>query len=73
MRQAPIKQLITIDDIDKLDIRAGLILSVNEIAGSDKLMKLIVNLGDHRRSILAGIRKERPDPTEIEGLQALYQ
>ena len=29
MRQAPIKQLIPIDDIDKLDVRAGLILSVN--------------------------------------------
>lgn len=49
MRQAPINQLITIDDIDKLDVRAGLVPSVDEVAGSDKLMKLIVDFGDHRR------------------------
>jgi tRNA-binding protein len=72
MRQAPIKPLITIDDIDKLDVRVGLILSVNEVAASDKFVKLIVDFGDHQRTILGGIRKERLDPTEVEGLQALF-
>ena len=35
-------------------------------------MKLTVDFGDRTRSVLAGIRKERPDPREIEGLQALF-
>jgi tRNA-binding protein len=42
-------------------------------AKSDKLAKLTVNFGDHKRSILAGMRKERLDPkAEIEGRQALF-
>ena len=35
-------------------------------------MKLIVDFGDHTRSIIAGIKKERPNPREIEGKQALF-
>jgi len=35
-------------------------------------MKLTVSFGDHTRSILAGIRKERENPREIEGKQALF-
>ena len=36
------------------------------------VVKLIVNFGDHTRCILAGIRKERVDPQEIAGKQALF-
>jgi tRNA-binding protein len=35
-------------------------------------MKLIVNFGDHSRTILAGIKKERKNPHEIEGRQAFF-
>jgi tRNA-binding protein len=35
-------------------------------------MKLTVNFGDHSRTILAGIKKERENPREIEGRQALF-
>lgn len=35
-------------------------------------MRLIVNFGDHTRTILAGIRKERENPQEIVGKQALF-
>jgi tRNA-binding protein len=35
-------------------------------------MRLKVNFGDHSRSILAGFRKERENPKEIEGKQALF-
>ena len=35
-------------------------------------MKLTVSFGDHTRTILAGIRKERSNPKEIEGKQALF-
>ena len=72
MTPAPIKDNISLDDLDKLDIRIGTIPSVEEVANSDKLMKLTVDFGDHQRSILAGIKKERDNPGEIEGLQALF-
>ena len=45
---------------------------MEEIPGSDKLMKLTVDFGDHKRTILAGIKKERENPREIEGRQALF-
>jgi tRNA-binding protein len=73
MTSAPIKPSISVDDLDKIDIRVGTILAVENVANSDKLVKLLVEFGDHRRTIVAGMRKERQDPkAEIEGKQALF-
>ncbi len=72
MTPAPIKPPITMADLDKIDIRAGKILAVEDVAASDKLMKLTVDFGDHQRSILAGIKQERENPAEIVGRQALF-
>jgi tRNA-binding protein len=35
-------------------------------------MQMCVDFGDHQRTIVAGIRKERENPREIEGKQALF-
>ena len=72
MTPAKIKPDISIDDVEKLDIRAGTILAVEEIPDSRKLMKLVVDFGDHQRNILAAIKQEREDATQITGLQALF-
>lgn len=69
---APVKPLVPMKALEALDIRVGTILRVEEIPKSEKLMKLTVSFGDHTRSILAGIRKERENPREIEGKQALF-
>jgi methionine--tRNA ligase beta chain len=69
---AQIKPTVGIAALEALDIRVGTIERVEEIPRSDKLMKLTVNFGDHCRTILAGIRKERSNPREIEGRQALF-
>ena len=71
MKPAPVKPNVTFDDLQKLDIRVGTIESVEDIERSRKLAKLIVNFGDHTRTILAGIKQEREDPSEIVGKQAL--
>lgn len=71
-KPAPLKPLISFADLDRIDIRVGTIVSVDEIIGSDKLLKLTVDFGDQRRSILAGMKKEREDVREIEGRQALF-
>jgi len=69
---APVNPTVAIADLEALDIRVGTIERVEEVARSEKLMKLTVNFGDHKRSILAGIKKERTNPREIEGRQALF-
>jgi tRNA-binding protein len=69
---APVKPNIEMSDLEKLDIRVGTILKIEEVANSDKLMKLTVSFGDHQRTIIAGIKQERDDPKEIEGKQALF-
>ena len=67
-----IKPLIQLEDLEKIDIRVGTILSVEEVANSDKLVKLSVNFGDHTRTILAGLKQEQENPKDIEGKQALF-
>jgi len=69
---APIKPPIEMADLEKIDIRVGTILSVEEVPNSDKLMKLVVSFGDHQRTIIAGMKQERQNPKEIEGKQALF-
>ena len=72
MKPSPIKPEVSIDDLEKLDIRVGTIETVADVTDSKKLMKLIVDFGDHSRTILAGIKSERENPQEISGLQALF-
>jgi tRNA-binding protein len=72
MTPAPIKPIITPDLLDQIDVRVGTILSVSDVAGSDKLVALRVSFGDHERTILTGMKQERADPREIEGRQALF-
>jgi methionine--tRNA ligase beta chain len=69
---APIKPEISFEEFDKVDIRLGSIIAVEGVPGSDKLMRLRVDFGDHQRTILSGMKKERADPTAIVGRQALF-
>jgi methionine--tRNA ligase beta chain len=72
MNPAPIKPNITADAIEKLDIRVGTILAVDDVPNSDKLLQLRVIFGDHERVILSGMKAERANPREIIGKQALF-
>lgn len=69
---APVKPLISFDVLEKIDVRVGTIERVEEVRGSNKLVQLIVDFGDHKRTILAGMKEERESPKEIEGRQALF-
>ena len=72
MTPATIKPTISMQDLEKVDIRVGTIETVNEVPGSDKLVQMRVRFGDHTRTIVAGMRQERANPREIEGRQALF-
>jgi tRNA-binding protein len=69
---ASIKPIVELDILDKLDIRVGTIVLVEEVAGSDKLVRLTVDLGDHTRKIMSGMKKERANVQDIQGKQALF-
>jgi tRNA-binding protein len=69
---AAVKPTVGVEALDVLDIRVGTIERVEDVPRSEKLMKPTVNFGDHSRTILAGIKKERENPREIEGRQALF-
>ena len=69
---APVKPEVAFDVVESLDVRVGTIESVEGVEGSNKLLKLTVNFGDHRRTILAGMKQEREDPQEVVGRQALF-
>jgi len=71
MTPSPVKPTISIDDLEKVDVRIGTIRQVVDVPGSEKLVQLVVTFGDHERSIVAGLKKERPDPRVLEGRQAL--
>jgi tRNA-binding protein len=72
MKVAPIKPSISLDTLNKIDIRVGTIELVEDVQGSDKLVRLTVDFGDHKRKVLAGMKKERNDPREVQGKQALF-
>jgi len=72
IKVAAIKPAISIDLLEKVDIRVGTIELVEDIKGSDKLVKLTVDFGDHKRTILVGMKQERANPKEITGRQALF-
>ncbi|OGT46293.1 MAG: methionine--tRNA ligase [Gammaproteobacteria bacterium RIFCSPHIGHO2_12_FULL_41_20] len=52
----PLKEQINIEDFAKVDLRIAKILHAEEVEGSDKLLRLEVDLGNEKRQIFAGIR-----------------
>jgi tRNA-binding protein len=72
MKLLPVKPTITFKDLEKIDIRIGKIEKVEDVADSDKLLRLTVDFGSFKRTILVGMKKEREHPQEIVGMQALF-
>lgn len=71
-KAAAVKPAITMAELEKIDIRAGTIVAVEDVTGSEKLIRPVVDFGDQRRNILAGMKQERANPRAIEGRQALF-
>ncbi|PZF71726.1 methionine--tRNA ligase [Taibaiella soli] len=65
--EAP-KEIITFDDFAKIDLRVGTILSAEKVEKADKLLKLEVDLGYEKRTIVSGIALHFK-PEEIVGKQ----
>jgi len=64
----PLKEEIVYDDFAKMDLRVGTILAAEKVAKADKLLKLEVDLGFEKRTIVSGIAQHF-SPEEIVGKQ----
>ncbi|MBE2289305.1 MAG: methionine--tRNA ligase [Chitinophagaceae bacterium] len=64
----PPKPEITIDDFAKIDLRVATILSAEKVEKADKLLKLELDLGYERRTVLSGIAQHFK-PEDIVGKQ----
>jgi methionine--tRNA ligase beta chain len=60
--------MITFSDFSKLELKIGTIKSAEKVEGSDKLMKLEIDLGDETRQLVAGVA-EWYSPKDLKGKQ----
>lgn len=68
VKVAPAKENIDFETFQKLDIRAGKIVAAEKVAKTKKLMKLTVDTGIDRRTVVSGIA-EYYTPEEVVGRQ----
>ncbi|NOH16612.1 methionine--tRNA ligase [Clostridium cochlearium] len=61
-----IKEEITIDDFDKIDLRVVKVISCEPVKGAKKLLKLKVDLGGEERQVISGIAQYYK-PEELVG------
>ncbi len=71
-QDAQATEIITIDDFSKLDLRVGQIVEAGLVEGADKLLRLMVDLGEAApRQIFSGIRASYPQPEVLVGKQVI--
>jgi methionyl-tRNA synthetase len=64
------KPKIQYDDFSKLDMRAGTVISCEKVVKADKLLKLEVDLGTEKRTIVSGIAQHY-NPADLIGKQVI--
>lgn len=53
---------ISYKEFSTLDIRIGKIISAEKVPDTDKLLKLVIDMGEDKRQIISGIAEYFPDP-----------
>ncbi len=64
------KSEIVYDDFAKLELKAGTVIACEKVAKADKLLKLEVDLGHEKRTIVSGIALHY-NPEEMVGKQVI--
>lgn len=64
------KPIVEIDDFGKLDLRVATVLHANKVEGSDKLIRVEVDLGREKRTIFAGLA-QHVDCASLVGRQVV--
>jgi methionine--tRNA ligase beta chain len=60
--------MITYEDFKKVELKVAKIISAERVEGSDKLIKLALDLGSEKRQIVAGIGRAYK-PEDLIGLE----
>ncbi len=68
----PIKEQVTFDDFQKMDIRVGTVLECTKVPKADKLLQFLIEDGMNQRTIVSGIAKYYPNPEELVGKQVCF-
>jgi len=68
--KAQIREEISTDEFDRLDMRVGKVLKAEKVQGAKKLLKLQVDIGIEQRQIIAGIA-EYYDPKDLIGKEVV--
>jgi methionyl-tRNA synthetase len=64
--------MVTIEDFAKLEFKVGTVLEAEDLEGSEKLLKLTVDVGEENpRTILSGI-KQWYSPDDLKGKQFVF-
>ncbi len=70
-KAAPIKDTVTFDDFQKLDIRVGTVLECEKVPKMKKLLKFLIDDGLEKRTIVSGI-SQWYEPEQLKGKQVLF-
>jgi methionyl-tRNA synthetase len=65
-KMQPLKEEITIEDFEKIDLRVVKVLACEPVKGAKKLLKLKVDLGGEERQVISGIAKYY-EPKDLVG------
>jgi methionine--tRNA ligase beta chain len=49
--------MVSFEDFQKIDLRVAKIVEAEKVKGSEKLLKLVIDVGKEKRQIVAGIGK----------------
>ena len=61
-------EFISFKDFSKVDLRVGIVRDASLVPGADKLIKLMIDLGEGKdRQVFSGIKKAYPEPEKLIG------
>jgi methionyl-tRNA synthetase len=67
----PFKPECTIDDFAKLDLRVARVVSAERVAGADRLLRLVLDVGAAQRTVMAGMATAY-QPEDLAGRLVIY-
>jgi methionyl-tRNA synthetase len=71
-RANPVKDNVSFEDFQKMDIRVGTVLNCQKVPKADKLLQFRIADGLEERTILSGIAAYYPNPEELIGTQVCF-
>jgi len=64
--------MVSFEEWQKLDLRVGLIKTVEEMEGKDKLYKLTVSFGEEEKTVISGIKLDYPNKEDLENKKVVF-